>query len=232
MKTQIRKSCFETNSSSMHAIVITNSKPDTEYIESHSLNFKVDEFGWNHIRYYDPNYKASYLWTIIVNNFLKQVYTGEKISLSGQEYDKCYFVFDIENPEYQQIKKDITDKLAAIGMNVDEWNLTFQEEFPKTDWGGLETGYVNHSPGIGFVKEILYGPNDRFIRFLFNRDSIVETWNDNEWDIEEYVDEKLTEEYWDEEKQEWKEGYWEAENWAHFMLPPEDRIEWKYLKGN
>lgn len=230
MKTQIRKSCFETNSSSMHAIVITNSKPDTEYIGS--LNFTVDEFGWNHIRYYDPNYKASYLWTIIVNNFLKQVYTGEKISLNGQEYDKCYFVFDIDNPEYQQIKKDITDKLAAIGMNVDEWNLTFQEEFPKTDWGGLETGYVNHSPGIGFVKEILYGPDDRFIRFLFNRDSIVETWNDNEWDIEEYVEEKLTEEYWDEEKQEWKEGYWEAENWAHFMLPPEDRIEWKYLKDN
>ena len=181
MKIQIRKSCFETNSSSMHAIVITNSKPDTEYIGS--LNFKVDEFGWNHIRYYDPNYKASYLWTIIVNNFLKQVYTGEKISLSGQEYDKCYFVFDIENPEYQQIKKDITEKLAAIGMNVDKWNLTFQEEFPKTDWGGLETGYVDHNPGIGFVKEILYGPNDRFIRFLFNRDSIVATWNDNECDI-------------------------------------------------
>ena len=39
MKTQIRKSCFETNSSSMHAIVITNSKPDTEYIEYRSLNF-------------------------------------------------------------------------------------------------------------------------------------------------------------------------------------------------
>ena len=70
-----------------------------------------------------------------------------------EEYTR-YFVFDIDNPEYQQIKKDITDKLAAIGMNVDEWNLIFQEEFPKTDWGGLETGYVDHNPGIGFVKEI------------------------------------------------------------------------------
>ena len=71
------------------------------------------------------------------------------------------------------------------------------------------------------------------IRFLFNRDSMIETWNDNEWEIDEETEEALENKYWDEEKQQYKDGYWDAEEWAHFKLPiPEDMIEWKYLKSN
>lgn len=235
MKVQIRKSCFETNSSSMHAIVITNNKPNKDYIEYCSLNFKVGEFGWNHIRYYDPDFKASYLWTIIINSFIKNVYTGKKkkYSWSDEEYDEYYLEFDKENPEYQKIKNDIKEKLTSIGIDVnDEWKVSFQEEFEKTDYGSIETGYVDHDPGLGFVKEILYGPNDRFIRFLFNHDSMIETWNDNEWEINKEVKKAIHKKYFDEKKQEYKDGYWEAEEWAHFMIPNESKIEWKYLKSN
>ena len=234
MKTQIRKSCFETNSSSMHAIVITNTKPDTEYLEYRTLRFQVGEFGWSHIRYYDPDFKATYLWTIIINSFLKKVYTGnKKKGWNDTEYDEYYLVLDTENPEYQQIKKDIMDKLVKAGLKGrDEWRVSFQEEFEKTSYGSLETGYVDHDPGLGFVKEILYGPADRFIRFLFNKDSMIETWNDNEWEVDEDIEEFIEREYFDEEKQQYKDGYWEAWDWAHFMLPPESRIEWKYLKSN
>lgn len=233
MKIQIRKSCFETNSSSMHAIVVTNSKPDTEYLECRTLRFKVGEFGWEHIRYYDPDFKASYLWTIIVNSFLKKVYTGVmKKGWNDTEYEEYYLVLDKENPEYIQIKNDIIDKLKAVGMQEDEWRLSFQEEFEKTSYGSIETGYVDHDPGLGFVKEILYGPNDRFIRFMFNHDSMIETWNDNEWEIDEDVEEALDKEYFDEETQQYKDGHWEAWDWAHFNLPPKNRIEWKYLKSN
>ena len=233
MKIQIRKSCFETNSSSMHAIVVTNSKPDTEYLEYRTLEFKVGEFGWEHIRYYDPDFKASYLWTIIVNSFLKKVYTGVmKKGWNDTEYEEYYLALDKENPEYIQIKNDIIDKLKVVGMKEDEWSLSFQEEFEKTSYGSIETGYVDHDPGLGFVKEILYGPNDRFIRFLFNRDSMIETWNDNEWEIDEDIEEAIDKEYFDEETQQYKDGHWEAWDWAHFNLPPESKIEWKYLKTN
>ena len=156
MKIQIRKSCFETNSSSMHAIVVTNSKPDTEYLEYRTLEFKVGEFGWEHIRYYDPDFKASYLWKIIVNSFLKKVYTGVmKKGWNDTEYAEYYLVLDKENPEYIQIKNDIINKLKAVGMKEDKWRLSFQEEFEKTSYGSIETGYVDHDPGLVFVKEIL-----------------------------------------------------------------------------
>lgn len=217
----------------MHAIVVTNSKPDTEYLEYRTLEFKVGEFGWEHIRYYDPDFKASYLWTIIVNSFLKKVYTGVmKKGWNDTEYEEYYLALDKENPEYIQIKNDIIDKLKVVGMKEDEWSLSFQEEFEKTSYGSIETGYVDHDPGLGFVKEILYGPNDRFIRFLFNRDSMIETWNDNEWEIDEDIEEAIDKEYFDEETQQYKDGHWEAWDWAHFNLPPESKIEWKYLKTN
>ena len=134
----------------MHAIVITNSKPDTEYIESHSLNFKVDEFGWNHIRYYDPNYKASYLWTIIVNNFLKQVYTGEKISLSGQEYDKCYFVFDTMNKYIYCYDRDEVERpIKNSGINLSFRNLINEVKVNESSDDIITALTVTGAEGVG-----------------------------------------------------------------------------------
>lgn len=232
MKTQIRKSCFETNSSSMHAIVISKEQVQKDSINIyHPVRFEVHEFGWEHVRYYDSDFKAMYIWTCVVNNFLKNVYTGKKKKAwNGTEYDESYLELDINNPEYKNIKKTITKYLKNNGFNND--HIIFQETFEKEDWGSLKTGYIDHDPGIGFVKEIL-SSEDRFIRFLFNRDSMIETWNDNEWEINEDVEEALENKYWDEEKQQYKDGYWDAEEWAHFKLPiSEDMIEWKYLKSN
>jgi len=232
MKQQIRKNIFETNSSSMHAIVVTNSKPDTEDFKYRTLEFKVGEFGWEHIRYYDPDAKASYLWTIIVNSFLKKVYTGVmKKGWNDTEYEEYYLVLDKENPEYIQIKNDIIDKLKAVGMNEDELRFSFQENFETTSYGSIETGYVDHDPGLGFVKQILYGPNDRFIRFMFNHDSIIETWNDNDWYCDEDDDDDTVPDY-DKDPDAYRE-YWDNRDWKYFGIDPYDKtIEWKYLKTN
>ena len=67
---------------------------------------------------------------------------------------------------------------------------------------------------------------------MFNKDSIIETWNDNEWEINEAVEEALEKEYSDGEGG-FKDNYWETWDWTHFTLPiPEEEIEWKDLKGN
>ncbi len=232
MKTQIRKGCFETNSSSMHAIVITKDKPENIYT-GYACEFRVGEFGWEHRRYMDFMDKASYLWTIIVNGNLKKVYEGTfyKSNYDGKEYENYHYELDIENEEYKKIKKAITDTLISVGFEDDGWNIRFQEKFEKTSYGSLEIGYVDHDPGIGFVKEIVFN-RDRFIRFLFSPTSFIETWNDNEWKIDPEIEEEIENKYWDEEKQDYKDGYWEAEGWAHFIMPKEKDIEWKYLKGN
>lgn len=219
MKTQIRKCCFETNSSSMHAIAITSKRPKIDCAEYESIEFDVNEFGWSHITYYDTYHKASYLWTSIVNAFIIRV---------NDKGEKYHYELDVNNPEYIKRKEAIRTALIHAGFEDDEWNIRFQEIFEKEDWGGISTGYIDHDPGLGFVDEIIFN-EDRLLRYLFNDSSIITTWNDNEWYLDKDVEEKLEKEYSIGEY-EHKDGYWEAEEWAHFNIPED--TEWKYLKGN
>lgn len=69
---KIRKSTFETNSSSTHAIAIP--KKPTFKKQSH-VDFKWGEFGWEYKVYYDTVSKASYLYTML--NYFDGGYTPE-----------------------------------------------------------------------------------------------------------------------------------------------------------
>lgn len=64
MKRQIRRRCFETNSSSTHAICIAKSDVDKSYLPSH-VTFTHGEFGWENNEYSDLWSKASYLYQAI-----------------------------------------------------------------------------------------------------------------------------------------------------------------------
>ena len=67
---QIRKGFFETNSSSVHAIVINNCEPyDLSNIKA--VNFSFGEFGWRKEMYKDLESRADYLWTGI-NHFYEE----------------------------------------------------------------------------------------------------------------------------------------------------------------
>lgn len=57
---QIRKSVFETNSSSVHAIVI-HTDETIDLSEVTTVNFSFDEFGWSNDKYYTVQNKADYL---------------------------------------------------------------------------------------------------------------------------------------------------------------------------
>jgi hypothetical protein len=67
MKTQIRNGLFETNSSSVHSIVIGNNGEDIYKNLPATVEFTGGEFGWKHEIYNDTNSKASYLYTSIVD---------------------------------------------------------------------------------------------------------------------------------------------------------------------
>ena len=64
MKRQIRRSCFETNSSSTHAICITNNDVDKNNLPNH-VTFTHGEFGWEFDVHEDTWTKASYLYQAI-----------------------------------------------------------------------------------------------------------------------------------------------------------------------
>lgn len=101
----IRKSTWETNSSSVHAIVIKKNSPSLCYPEE--IVFKCDDFGWEFDTFCDPNSKASYLYTMLhclsdVNiqddvDFIKDTLeeVGIKASFVEEGSDCCY----IDHPE-------------------------------------------------------------------------------------------------------------------------------------
>ena len=62
MKIQIRKSVFETNSSSTHALSISS---DSLNEIPTKLVFTLGKFGWECETYMDVKSKASYIWTYI-----------------------------------------------------------------------------------------------------------------------------------------------------------------------
>lgn len=58
----IRKGCFETNSSSTHSICISKLK---DYKIPSALYFKLGEFGWESRVYFGARDLASYLYTAL-----------------------------------------------------------------------------------------------------------------------------------------------------------------------
>ncbi len=66
MKRKTRKGTFETNSSSVHNIVISRKAVDRTKIPG-SLHFCGGEFGWEVDEYGDPASKASYLFVALLD---------------------------------------------------------------------------------------------------------------------------------------------------------------------
>lgn len=213
MKLQIRSNIFETNSSSVHAITVSKNKLqiDPFYI---NCDFRVGNFGWNHVKYFNFKDKASYLWTCIVNHFVV--------------YKNNTTYFNNTDPTYLRYKNTIKKILIDFGFSED--SIWFQEEFKRNDWGYLKTGGIDHNPGRDFIEGLIFN-RDRLIRYLFNDESCITTWNDNEWYIsprKRIQQEKdiLPENY---TSKEWREWYRRTQ-WRHFDIP--HNTEWKYLKTN
>lgn len=57
---KIRNGCFETNSSSVHAIIVT--KEETNPFDN-VVNFGFGEYGWEEREYHDVHDKADYFYT-------------------------------------------------------------------------------------------------------------------------------------------------------------------------
>lgn len=99
MKRQIRKSVFETNSSSTHAICITKKK-DNYKLPDH-IDFEFGEFGWGYDEYNDPETKLSYLVTMI-----------------GESHN-CYSIEEIyETNDFNKINDVVSARCECDGIEI------------------------------------------------------------------------------------------------------------------
>ncbi len=76
MKIKIRKNVFETNSSSVHSIVVSKLAVPKENVTG-SIHFGLDQFGWEGAIYSKPQDKANYLYTAIMDYYGNGSYDAE-----------------------------------------------------------------------------------------------------------------------------------------------------------
>lgn len=147
----IRHGLFETNSSSTHAVCIA--KKNNDLIIPQSLNFTLNDFGWEERVYYDVEDKASYFYTALYNS-----------------YDE-----DIKK-NFESIKNHIYEVLGKAGCEC--W---FDKARPSK-WGKwMESGYIDHQNEIDPLIHKLIKNDKMLFRFLFSPDSFVVTGNDNSY---------------------------------------------------
>ena len=161
MKRQVRRGCFETNSSSTHAICITKD----DYTKGNYIDFEIGEFGWEFDTYSDLHSRASYLITAIFNS--NKEYADEKLQQLKNILDDNNIKYDIPTPK------------------VDSW-----EYDGKTIYFYDIDGYIDHVGETKTFIEAVLSDSDRLMRYLFG-DSMIITGNDNSDDYSDrmYVNE-------------------------------------------
>lgn len=96
MKIQIRKGCFETNSSSTHAICISRDNVNIDDLPKH-ITFTHGEFGWESKVYDGIWKKASYLYQAICDCYCDTRY--DKLELLEDILNKYGISCDFEPDE-------------------------------------------------------------------------------------------------------------------------------------
>lgn len=150
MKRQIRRSTFETNSSSTHAICITRDG----YTKRDYIEFCIGEFGWESDTYSDVHSRASYLITAIFNS--DKDYADEKLQQLKDILDDNHIDYTIPTPK------------------IDSWEYGGDIEY----YYNID-GYIDHAGETREFVEAVLSDSDRLMRYLFG-DSMIITGNDND----------------------------------------------------
>ena len=184
MKTQIRRSVFETNSSSTHSISIVREPTNIHFPTT--LEFNVGEFGWEWKTYSDYLSKASYLYTAILYNTCLE--SNTELSDGKQ---KCRAMV---NEKLNKIKNALSKygiKCIFHPFQIKTYNYNdYSNGHPTWSYYPGTRGYIDHGNGLKEWINTILNDDALLINFLFDNSSVIETGNDNEecpW--REYFDE-------------------------------------------
>lgn len=170
---KIRRGMFETNSSSVHAIVIVKHKQELnsyyydEYCDykdkdysyrGKSLVIKPGYFGWGNKRLVTPEDKASYLMTtaILLGRFEE---FKEKFSTWFKEKN---IKFSFKDTPEELKREQLNDLCFENNIYIDHFN----EDYANADL-------------LNYVLE----SSNNLVSYLFDRNSYVWTGNDNSEDV-------------------------------------------------
>lgn len=159
MKTNIRQSVFETNSSSIHSIAVKRGTKDQgiEYVTKRdgAIAFNLGQFGWKAMKHTSIVKRASYLWTLACSDTIKEANKRERFirETLNEVGIKCVF-------------QPVVQKVYESG-----WECCVAEDG--------EYFYIDHSDSWGNLTDKIFSDKDFLLDFLFG-DSYVITYNDND----------------------------------------------------
>lgn len=164
MKRQIRRSVFETNSSSTHSLCIATGLSESDLRFPESVTFKFGEFGWEISKLDSVEKKASYLYTAMsVYLSIAQLPTWEK---------RVRFLYDT-------LKKHGVDCKFVGTLKIEPYISSWSEELDI--WASIDgDGYLDHSEGIGPFLDYVFESEEHLLNFLFSKKSFILTGNDND----------------------------------------------------
>lgn len=162
MKTQIRNGIFETNSSSVHSISISNSEGN--YCSDTTVIAKYGSFGWENEIYDDINSRLSYLWSAICDFQINYTSDGKVINYEAIK-------------EWENI---IQNALKPFNIDV-QFMYNFESEYG-----------IDHYNELYIWLNDLKGNPQMIADFILNNDSYVSTGNDNGMNYEYYPEDKPT----------------------------------------
>lgn len=156
MTHQVRKSVFETNSSSSHSLTLSSTdlvdlplSPLT--LRRGTLTLAMDEYGWEWHRYYTPEEKANYLFTSA---------RGSSESVPHGPPEEVTKELREENPRIDMLCR-VIEEHTGVKVLVEPGS----------------SGYIDHqSTGTGLE---LFNSEEELKKFLFSEDAFVQTGNDN-----------------------------------------------------
>lgn len=170
MKKQIRKGMFETNSSSVHALII----PKRMYEESMTIPTELyvshGEYGWEFRRYYDANERLSYLCQGIYSGTIHNGYNERS--------------FEERMAATEQLIRAFVKPFEDMGIEI-----SFTPNYFNTDsdrnWYD-EEGYLDHADEfMSTVYDDLKNDFEKVKRFVFGGRLV--TANDNDEGMNDYL---------------------------------------------
>lgn len=160
----VRKSVFETNSSSTHSITVADNGSLKNNLKCYDgfIQMQCGEFGWEYRVFDDAYTKLSYLITFIFSGFVKK----DTDEIDWRKFNKP----DNKHKHYWhkliEAVRDFTDCEPAVVPVEEDW------------W---PYGYIDHQ-SMNVAEEILKGSKGRIKRFIFNPHSKLIIDNDNRED--------------------------------------------------
>ena len=165
---KIRNGCFETNSSSVHAMIV--SKEEVTPINQ-TIYFNIGRFGWEEAEYYYPDDKASYFYTAAcavrghdVKDEIKALLEpygikcvfGETVFRKSSYYpdtwylDNGYVDHDYECADFVNAMMNNPDMLVRFLFNDDSFVHTGNDN--------------NEMEWFDDIRAMTYPPHDLFIK--------------------------------------------------------------------